>query len=204
MSGAFKIEVEGGGYTDPSCVPAGSTATQVTKTVVTASFRVTEADKTKMCGNMDEVAESMQATLCRRSELSACPTVTASSDDCSRLRARRLSETVLFSVDFAVATDSMSSDEQAGLTAVLTDLSTNTTFQEAIQSEVNNNADLGVTVEVMAVSAPKTVVEYTVTTPGGESGGGSDDGGSPILIIVGLLLLLGLGFGAWKMKQGSS
>jgi len=171
---------------------------------VTASFRVTEADKETMCSNMPEVANSFQASICSRDELaSSCPAVTASSGDCDSA-GRRLQETVLFAVDFAVATDSMSEDEAASLTAVLTDLSTNTTFQDAIQSELNKNTALGVTVEVMAVSEPSEVIEYTVTTPGGDSGGDSEDGGSPILIIVGLLLLLGLGFGAWKMKQGSS
>lgn len=157
-----------------------------------------------MCNNMDEVAKSFQNTLCRRDELDSCPTCTASSGDCDSTSGRRLQETVLFAVDFAVATDSMSADEASSLTAVLTDLSTNTSFQDAIQSEVNSNTALDVSVEVMAVSEPSEVIEYTVTTPGGDSGGDSEDGGSPILIIVGLLLLLGLGFGAWKMKQGSS
>jgi hypothetical protein len=203
-SGAFKVALTSGGFADVSCVASGSTATAVTKTVVTTTFKVSAADRDKMCDNMPALATSMQTTICGQNALTACPDVTAESDDCdSGRRARRLSDAVLFAVDFAVATDSMSADEQAGLTTVLTALSEDESLQATLKAEIQKEVP-GVAVLGMEVSEPKTVVEYTVTPPSSDSGGDGDEGGSPILIIVGLLLVVALGFGAWKMKQGSS
>jgi len=205
-SGDFKIELETGDFADVVCVPSGSSATAVEKTVVSTAFQVSAADKAKMCDDMDGLATSMQTTICSKDELSGdkCPDVTASptvEGDCDGRRARRLSDTVLFSVDFAVETGAMSEADATDLTSVLTELSTDPTFAATLQAEIENT--VGVTVEGMEVSAPKTVVEYEVTQDP-VSKDDSDEGGSPILIIVGLLLVVGLGFGAWKMKQGSS
>jgi hypothetical protein len=205
-SGEFKVELESGDFADVVCVPSGSTATAVEKTVVSTAFQVSAADKEKMCGDMEGLATSMQTTICAKDALSGdkCPDVTAAPSvegDCDARRARRLSDTVLFSVDFAVETGAMSEEDATDLTAVLTELSTDPTFSAALQAEIEST--VGVTVEGMEVSAPKTVVEYEVTQDP-VSKDGSDDGGSPVLIIVGLLLVVGLGFGAWKMKQGSS
>merc|ERR1712054_73030 len=80
-------------------------------------------------------------------------------------------------------------------------LSEDPSFAAELQAEIEST--VGVKVEGMQVSAPKTVVEYEVTQDP-VSKDDSDEGGSPVLIIVGLLLVVGLGFGAWKMKQGSS
>jgi len=206
-SGDFKVVLESGDFADVVCVPSGSTATAVEKTVVSTAFQVSAADKAKMCGDMEGLATSMQTTLCAKDALSGdkCPDVTASPSvegDCDARRARRLSDTVLFSVDFAVETGAMSEADAADLTSVLTELSTDPTFAAALQAEIEST--VGVTVEGMEVSAPKTVVEYEVQPDPASKDGESEEGGGAILIIVGLLLVVGLGFGAWKMKQGSS
>merc|ERR1719253_1865324 len=89
----------------------------------------------------------------------------------------------------------MSAEDSASLTTVLTDLSSNDDLQATLQEKIKT--EVGVEVLSMEVSEPKTVVEYEVTQPSG-------DGGFNPLIIVGLLVVLALGFGAFKMKGGSS
>jgi hypothetical protein len=205
-SGDFKVVLESGDFADVVCVPSGSSATAVEKTVVSTAFQVTAAAKATMCGDMAGLATSMQETICAKPELTDnCPTVTAAptvEGDCDARRARRLSDTVLFSVDFAVETTSMSEADATDLTTVLTALSTDPAFAAELKDAIET--DLGVEIAGMEVSAPKTVVEYQVTQDPSSSDGDGEDGGSPILIIVALLLIVGLGFGAYKMKQGSS
>jgi hypothetical protein len=206
-SGDFKVALDSGDFADVVCVPSGSTATAVTKTVVSTAFQVSAADKEKMCGDMEGLATSMQTTICAKDALSGdkCPDVTASptvEGDCDARRARRLSDTVLFSVDFAVETGAMSEADATDLTSVLTELSTDPAFAAALQAEIEST--VGVTVEGMQVSAPKTVVEYEVQQDPASKDSAEEGGGGAILIIVALLLVVGLGFGAYKMKQGSS
>jgi len=202
-AGGFKMELSDGALTDPTCAASGSTATAVTKTVVTATFKVSPADKETMCANMDKLAQSMADTICTGDLADNCPDVEASSEQCdSSRRARRLTDAVLFAVDFAIATDDMSAEDSASLTTVLTDLSSNDDLQATLQEKIKT--EVGVEVLSMEVSEPKTVVEYEVTQPSGDGGDGGDDGGFNPLIIVGLLVVLALGFGAFKMKGGSS
>jgi hypothetical protein len=208
-SGNFKIELETGGFEDVVCVASGSSATKVEKTVVSTAFEVTAAAKDAMCaditpsGNMPSLATSMQKTICP--DGTNCPKVTATpttEGDCDTRRARLLSDadTVTFSVDFAVETTSMSATDAADLTSTLTGADFAAELEAAIVAEI---PAVGDGIKGMVVSAPKTVVEYTVKEDP-KDGGESDEGMSPVVIIVALLLLVGLGFGAFKMKQGSS
>jgi len=204
VSGEFKVAMSDGTLAGVACVPTGGSSVEVRITRATTTFEVTQADKEKMCADMPGVATAFQTTLCEQPALvDACPVVTAQSDDCgSDRRARRLSETVLFDVDFEIEVTSMTAEDAASLTTVLTDLSTNAAFQDSLQASIESSMD--VTVLSMVVAPPETVVEYEVKDPtsaGGDSG--SDDGGmNPAIIVVVLLLVVCVIGGVYKAKSG--